>query len=366
MFVRRAGSKRLRATLAGLTVAGALVLALSALAPGLTPGAQASPATKNDPGAISLDIVQPAPNNGIAEGPVGANILAQGSGATAGDAIQIGIAPRSAGCASGFESLNISATAAGDGSFSAVLSWPQIANNVGDRYYICAQDTTASSVGASKSLFQIDSSDAPAISVTQVNDPNAPTPGAGTPTPTQPNPPDGTLYAGGFVEIKGQNFTPGGTAIQVLVTPTQLTPGLASSPQLQIVKGAAVSKHDGSFDVFAQLPGGQTGQFYISATSPDGTSSVLPTLVGSQSAKIALAPTPTPSSTVTPTPNSTASVGPGTTQPKQSSGPGTGQVIGAIALGLFSAIFFILGVAMLISASGMAPDTTAPGRPQLR
>ncbi|HET9110956.1 MAG TPA: hypothetical protein VFN78_09045 [Ktedonobacterales bacterium] len=361
MIVRLAGSKRLRATLTGLTVAGALVLALAAL----TPGAQASPATTTDPGAVSLDITQPAPNNGIAEGPVGANLLVQGN-ATAGDAIQIGIAPRSTGCASGFQPLNISPPLASDGSFSVTFAWPQIANNVGDRYYICAQDTTASAVGASKSLYQIDSSDAPDITVTEVNNPNAPTPGAGTPTPTTPNPPDGTYYAGGFVDIKGQNFTPGGTAIQVLLTPTQLTPGQASLPQLQVVKGVAVSKHDGSFDIVAQLPSGQTGQFYINATSPDGTSSVLPTLVGSQSAKIALAPTPTAGPTATPSPQVTATTEAGTGQNKQSSGPGTGQVIGAIALGLFSAIFFILGVAMLISASGMAPDASAPGRPQLR
>ena len=361
MIVRLAGSKRLRATLTGLTVAGALVLALGAL----TPGAQASPATNSDPSAVSLDIVQPAPNNGIAEGPVGANLLVQGT-TTAGDAIQIGVAPRSAGCTSGFQSLNVNTTAQSDGSFSATFSWPQIANNVGDRYYICAQDTTASAVGASKSLYQIDSSDAPMITVTEVNNPNAPTPAAGTPAPTPPNPPDGSFYAGGFIEIKGQNFTPGGTAIQVLLTPTQLTPALASSPQLQVVKGAAVSKHDGSFDIIAQLPSGQTGQFYLNATSPDGTNQVLPTLVGSQAAQITLAPTPTAGPSPTPSPKPTASVDTGTGKSKQPSGPGTGQVIGAIALGLFSAIFFILGVAMLISASGMATDASAPGRPQIR
>lgn len=361
MIVRLAGSKGLRATLTGLTVVGALVLALAALAP----GAQASPATTTDPSAVSLDITQPAPNNGIAEGPVGANLLVQGA-TTAGDAIQIGIAPRSAGCTTGFQALNVNTTAQSDGSFSVTFAWPQIANNVGDRYYICAQDTTASAVGASKSLYQIDSPDAPNITVTEVNDPNAPTPGPGTPAPTPPNPPDGTFYAGGFVEIKGQNFTPGGTAIQVFLTLTQLTPAQAGGGQLQIVKGAAVSKHDGSFDIFVQLPSGQTGQFYISATSPDGTSSVLPTLVGSQSAKITLAPTPTPGPTPTPSPQATSTAGTGTNQNKQPSGPGTGQVIGAIALGLFSAIFFILGVAMLISASGMAPDTSAPGRPQIR
>lgn len=379
MIVRLAGStkrsKRPRRALPCLTLLGALTLALALALGALTPGAQAAPAIKGDPSSITLDITQPAPNNGIAEGPVGANIAVQGS-AKAGDTVQIGIAPRSAGCTTGFQPLNISVTVLSDGSFTSSFTWPQLANNVGDRYYVCAQDSAASAVGASQSLFQVDSADAPAISVTAVNDPNAPTPGAGTPTPTPPNPPDGTYYAGGFIEIKGQNFTPGGTQIQILVTPGQLTPGTASQSNaspLNIIKGNPVTKHDGSFDVFAQLPSGQTGSFYISATSTDGTNTVLPTLVGSQSANIALAPTPTPSPTVTATPKASPSA---TITPTtgQHNGPGTGRVIGAIAVGLFSAIFFILGVAMLISASGMSDAPGGPGgapgtpgsRPQLR
>jgi len=353
MIVRLAGRTRCRQALAGLALASGLALALALGA--LAPCAQAAPAIKGDPNSVSLDITQPSPNNGIAEGPVGANIQAQGT-ATAGDTLQIGIAPRNAGCTTGFQALNLSVTAQSDGSFTAAFAWPQLANNVGDRYYICAQDATASAMGASQSLFQVDSAGAPAISVTEVSDPNAATPGAGTPTVTPPNPPDGTYYAGGFIEIKGQNFTPGGTTIQILVTPTQLTPGTAASAQpLTIVKGTGLTNHSGAFDVIAQLPTGQTGQFYISATSQDGTGSALPTLVGSQSAKIATAPTPTPSPSPSPSPAPTASVGAVAPQP---SGPGTGNIIGAIALGLFSAIFFILGVAMLISASGM---NDAPG-----
>ena len=354
MIVRLAGRTRCRRALSGLALAGGLALALALGA--LAPSAQAAPAVKGDPNSVSLDITQPAPNNGIAEGPVGANLLVQGN-ATAGDTLQIGIAPHSAGCTTGFQPLNLSVTTQNDGTFNVAFPWPQLANNVGDRYFVCAQDTTASASGSSQSLFQVDSAGAPAISVTEVNDPNAPTAGPGTPTATPPNPPDGTFYAGGFIEIKGQNFTPGGTTIQILVTPTQLTLGFANNAQtLQIVKGNNVSGHSGSFDVIAQLPTGQIGQFFISATSQDGSSAALPTLVGSQSAKIATAPTPTPSPTATAgiTPTATP-LGGGASAP---SGPGTGNIIGAIALGLFSAIFFILGVAMLISASGM---NDAPG-----
>ncbi len=360
MTVRLAGSKRFRRALSGLALAGALALTLALGAQG--PRAQADPGAKADSGTVTLDIIQPTPNNGIAEGPVGANLWVLGQ-ATAGDALQIGIAPRSTGCTTGFQSLNVSTNALSDGSFTVALTWPQIASNVGDRYYICAQDTTASAIGASTSLFQVDSSSAPAISVTQVNDPTAATPGAGTPTVTPPNPPDGTFFSGGFIEVKGQNFTPGGTTIQILVTPGQLTPATAASTPLLIVKGNAVTKHDGSFDVFAQLPSSQTGPFYISATSSDGTSQVLPTLVGSQSAAITQAPTPTPSPTSTPAPTSTPKNGE-TPPPSSLTGPGTGRIIGAIGLGLFSAIFFILGVAMLISASGMGD--AQGGRPQPR
>lgn len=360
MIVPLAGSARLRRVLSVLALVGALALILGAQAP----GAQAAPQAKGDPNPISLDITQPAPTSGIAEGPVGANLYVQGQG-TAGDTIQIGIATRAAGCATGFESLNLSANVQNNGSFAVAFSWPQIANNVGDRYYICAQDTTASAVGASQSLFQVDSANPPAISATEVSDPNAPTPGPGTPTPTPLNPPDGTFYAGGFIEIKGQNFTPGGTAIEIIVTPVQISPSTATLPPLQIVKGNPLSKRDGSFDVIAQLPATQTGPLYINATSTDGASTVLPTLVGSQSANITLAPTPTPSPSPSPSPSASASATPGnkSTSPP---GPGTGKVIGAIALGLFSAIFFILGVAMLVSASGMGGGEAPGSRPQLR
>lgn len=363
MIVPLAGGARLRRALTALAMVGALALLLGAL----TPGAQAAPHVKGDPGSISLDITQPAPNNGFAEGPVGANLVVQGQ-ATAGDTLQIGIASRSAGCTtSSFQSLNLSATVAADGTFSSTFAWPQIANDVGGAYYICAQDSTTNAIGATNSYFRVDSANPPAISATQVSDPNATPPGPGTPTPTTPNPPDGTFYAGGFIEVKGQNFTPGGTAIQIIVTPVQISPATDSTPPLQIVKGNSVSSHNGSFDVIVQLPSDRTGPLYINATSTDGTSNVLPTLVGSQSAKVTLAPTPTvapsPSPSVSPSPSATS----GTNNNTGSTGPGTGRIIGAIALGLFSAIFFILGVAMLISASGMGGDAPGPGsRPQLR
>lgn len=379
MIVRLAKSHRLTHALSTLAMAGALTLALGALAP----SAQAAPVAKGDAGAVTLDITQPtATSSGYAEGPVGANLFIQGH-ATAGDTIQLGVASRSDGCATGFRQLNgVSATAASDGSFTASFAWPQIAAVVGAHYYVCAQDTTANAIGSSQTLFQVDSADVPTITLQEVNDPNAPAPGAGTPTPTTPNPPDGAFYTGGFVDVKGQNFTPGNTQVQILLTQGQLTPTTASTPPLQVVSGNAVTSRSGDFHVVVQMPSGQTGQFVLSATSSDGTSSgpnaVLPTLVGSKLIQLGLAPTPTPIPTattagVTPTvSNNNGGGGP--------SGPGTGKIVGAIALGLFSAIFFILGVAMLISASGMSSGPGAgpsgpggpggpasgAGRPQMR
>lgn len=372
MIVRHAGAARLRRVLSGLTMAGTLLLALAALAP----AARAAAGSPND-NTVSLDIVQPAARGGVAEGPVGANVVVQGT-ATPGDAIQLGIADRSATCQTGFQQVNgATATAQSTGSFTIAFSWPQIANTVNSRYYACAKDTTNSSspIGASATLFQVDSSDAPVLtSVVAVNDPNASAPGPGTPTPGPLHAPDGTLYLGGFVEIKGANFTPGGSQIQAMLSPTPLTPSTALNPPLPIVKGATVTRSDGTFDIVAKLPAQQEGTLFISVTSSDGTQQSLPTLVASQQVQIVAAPVataaPTPSPTVSPTPSTKA--GGSSSQEKTSSGPGAGRIIGAIVLGLFAALSFILGMAMLISASGMEGEggpgspsnpNSAPGRP---
>lgn len=371
MIVRHAGGARLKRTLSSLAMAGALVLALGAL----TPGALAAARSQNDSSNITLDIVQPAAPNGFAEGPVGANIAVTGTAPT-GDTLQLGVAKRADGCTTGFQSLgNVSVTVGSSGSFTQSFQWPSIASSVGERYYVCAKDTTTNAIGTSTTQYQVDSSDAPTItSVQPVNDPNATSPGAGTPAPTQPNLPEGQVYAGGFVEIKGTNFTPGGTPLLVLLTLQQLTPATASQPPLQVVKGQTVTRHDGSFDLFAQIPN-ETGSFFLSVTSNDGTTQVLPSLVGTATVQVVKQPT----ATVAPTPSPTvhATVVPTSTPPGKnpSNGPGTGKIVGAIAMGLFSALFFIVGVAMLISASGMSGPGepgmgngpgSAPGRPQPR
>lgn len=376
MIVRHAGAARITRigrVLSGLTMAGTLLLALAALAP----AAQAAAGSPND--SVSLDIVQPSASGGIAEGPVGANVVVQGT-TTPGDAIQLGIANHSDTCQTGFQQVNgATATAQSTGSFSVAFAWPQIANTVGSRYYVCAKDTTnsASTIGASATLFQVDSADAPTLtSVVAVNDPNAGAPGPGTPTPGPLHAPEGTLYLGGFVEIKGANFTPGGTQIQVMLTPTQLTPSTAANPPLPTVKGATITGRNGTFDVIAKLPSGQEGTLFLSVTSSDGTQQSLPTLVAYQQEQIVAAPVATAAPTATPTVAATVTPKAGGTSSQDGSkGPSTGRIIGAIVLGLFAALSFILGMAMLISASGMegeggpgSPSNpgNATGRPQPR
>lgn len=363
MIVRHAGAARLRRVLSGLTMVGMLLLALAALAP----VAQAAAGLPND--SVSLDIVQPSSSGGVAEGPVGANVVVQGT-ATAGDAIQLGVASHSDGCQTGFQPVNgASAATQSSGSFTIAFPWPQIANTVGARYNVCAKDTTNSSasIGSSATLFQVDSADAPTLTtVVAVNDPNAAAPGPGTPTPGPLNAPEGTLYLGGYVEIKGANFTPGGTPIVVVLSPTQLSPGASAPPPLQTVKGSNITRRDGSFDLVAKLPAGQEGTLFLSVTTSDGTQQSLPTLVASQQVQIVAAPVataaPTPTSTIEPTPTRAAGGG-GSSSQDGSKGPSTGRIIGAIVLGLFAALSFILGMAMLISASGMEGEGGGPGSP---
>lgn len=350
-----AGVRRLHRMFLGALALAALMLSFVALAP-LARAAGATGARAADPVPVSVDITQPQPSNNIAEGPVGTNIVLAGKAAS-GDSIQAGFAPHDTGCATGFQQINgATVSAGGDGSFKVVFAWPQIANNQGARYNVCVDDTTSNSIVAAPTLFQVDSTSGPQISLQEVANPNAPTPGAGTPTPTPPNPPDGSLYANGFVQIVGSNFTPGGTKVLVFLTAAPLTPGQATADNaLSIVSGSSLTSRDGSFTVVTQLPAGQQGALTITVTSADGNGTDLPSLVSSQQVQVVAAPTPTASPSPTPSPTTTT-VAP-TPTPNTGGGqahtPGVLRISAAIGTGLLSAVFFIAGVALLVSASGM-------------
>ena len=79
-----------RASLGGLIASLALVAWLIPLST-----AHAASLDANNP--VTIDIQNPQASGGVAEGPVGANIFAQGA-APAGDSVTIGYAPQSAGC----------------------------------------------------------------------------------------------------------------------------------------------------------------------------------------------------------------------------------------------------------------------------
>ncbi len=332
---------------------GGLVVTL-ALAAWLIPLSTAR-ADSLDPNTVSVDIQKPQPVGGVAEGPVGANIYVQGS-APAGDTVIIGYAPQSAGCQTGFQQISgAQPSMQSNGNFSATFRWPSAANIVNTEYYVCAQDTTTNAIGQSSVLYRVDAASKPAISVQEVANPNAQTPLPGTPTPAPTaTPPNGNVYSGGYLQITGANFTPGGQNLYFFLTPGPFTASdYNPSAALPVVSGDTRTASDGSFQVTVQLPTGETGDLTVSAVSQDGTGTLLPTLVGSQALSIIVAPaTPTPQPTISPTVATTPTTGTGGGN-QSSTTPSPLQITGLIGLGMLSVILFIIGVAFLISASSM-------------
>jgi len=324
-----------------------------ALAGWLIPQSTARAASLDANSPVSIDIQNPQARGGVVEGPVGANIFAQGAAAP-GDTITIGYALKSAGCDGGFQPINdAQPSIQSNGSFTVAFKWPAAANSVNTEYYVCAQDTTANAFGQSTVPYRVDAADPPAINVQQVDNPNAPTaiPGTPTPAPTATARP-GRIYGGGFLQIQGVNFTPGGQNISFFLTPGKFTPGdYVPGNALSVVSGDSRTASDGTFQVVVQLPAGETGSLTINAVTQDGTADLLPTLVASQRLSIVPSPaTPTPQPTVSPTVQATATVGNGGGNKRA---PGPLRITGLIGLGTLSVILFIIGVSFLISASSM-------------
>ncbi|HEX9038060.1 MAG TPA: hypothetical protein VF808_13835 [Ktedonobacterales bacterium] len=341
---------RARARLAAKTALAALIAAL-ALAAWLLPLSSARAAARDASGVVTIDIQKPQASGGVAEGPVGANILAQGA-VPAGDSVTIGYAPQSAGCQSGFQAVpGAQPSVASDGTFTVTFSWPS-SSNVNTEYYVCAQDSAVSTIGQSNILFRVDAGSAPAIQAQAVADPNAPTVAPGTPTPAPTaTPGDGKFYIGGFAQVTGVNFTPGGQNISFFLTPGPFAPSSYNpNSALKVVSGDIRTASDGSFTVVVQLPTGEAGALTLSAVSQDGTAQTLPTLVGSQTVTLV-----TPPATPTPIPTTQATVQPTTTPggSGKNRAPGPIRIAGLIGLGVLSVILFIIGVAFLISASSM-------------
>jgi hypothetical protein len=348
---RSFSSRALAAVVARVALAG--LLAMLALAAWLAPLPSARAAALLDSGSVTVDIQQPQAHGGVAEGPVGANVLVQGA-VPGGDNVTIGYAPQSAGCQSGFQPVpGAQPTIAPNGQFTATFAWPS-ASDVNTEYYVCAQDTNVPTIGQSTILFRVDAGDAPSIQAQATDNPNAPTAVPGTPTPAPTaTPPDGKLYSGGFVQITGVNFTPGGQPFLIFLTAGPFSPSSYNpNAALPVISGDKRTASDGSFTVVVQLPAGETGSLTLSAVSQDGTANTLPTLVGSQNVTVI-----TPPATPTPIPTTTTTVQPTATAGNNGGGGGKSpdpiQITILIGLGVLSVILFIIGVAFLISASSM-------------
>jgi hypothetical protein len=335
-----------------------MTLAALALAAWLLPLTSARAASA-DPNTVSIEIQNPQPNGaGVAQGPINANIYAQGQ-VPAGDSVSVGFAPQSVGCQTGMQQFpSASLMLANSGQFTVQVVWPSDENTLGAQFYLCAQDTTTHNIGQSTTQFQVANSNEPTISVQAVGAPDAadtPTAGAGTPTvaPTA-TAQDGQGYLGGYLQIAGQNFSPGGTNLLFFLAPQGPFNANEYSPDnaLKVVSGTALSDNtSGSFQVVVQLPKGVSGNLAIFATSRDGSQGqVLPSMVANADIILTAPPaTPTPGPTATSSVTATPSNGSG----GQNSSVSAGQMSVLIGLGALSVIFFIMGIAFLVSAASM-------------
>ncbi|HLY31073.1 MAG TPA: hypothetical protein VKQ36_08585 [Ktedonobacterales bacterium] len=325
---------------ASIGVAGAL----NDLPAQAAPVTRAAPHSKQDGG--SLSITQPSPQNGIVEGPVGANMVITGSGLTPGDIYDIGYAAQGTGCATGdtdFSSV-VTAQAQSDGTLTVAFAWPSDAATVGASYYVCAKDTTTTSnpILQSDATFLVKSASAPAITVTATSN------FEGTPLPTPA--PTNTLYQGGYAQISGSNFFPGGVTLFAQLTNSPFTAQQYNpNARLTVANDATIlSEDNGSFTAIVKLPENAVGQFYLNVVSQDGSSSMLPSLVASIPITIGTPPaTATPTVHATPTVRATPTSH-RTTTPKP---PSAKRIAAIIGLSSVSVLLFVIGIILLVSAS---------------
>jgi hypothetical protein len=334
-----------------MRVSLSVALALLALLAWTLPLATARAASM-DANSVTIEIRNPQPSGGVAEGPVGTNIYAQGQ-VGAGDTVAIGYADQGTGCQSGMNTISgLTPSVQANGQFTVAFTWPDAANTVNAEYNLCAQDTTTNTIGQSTTLFRVDNANAPTITIQAAGEPNAPTVGPGTPTPAPTaTAQSGQAYIGGFLQINGSNFTRGGQSLLFFLTPGQFSASdYNPDSALKVASGDSRSDSNGAFQVIVQLPTGETGNFVVSAVSEDGGSGVLPSLLASQNISLTAAPaTPTPLPTAT-TPTTPTPTGHSGTRGRP---VGPYRITLLIGLGVVSVILFIIGVAFLVSASSL-------------
>ncbi|HKS68965.1 MAG TPA: hypothetical protein VJQ45_00995, partial [Ktedonobacterales bacterium] len=328
---RRAYRAAARGLVLGMVLT-ALALAAASGSPSL---ASAHP---QDTPTISIAI--PAPNsNGVAQGPVGANLTINGSGFTDGHTYQLGYVPQSQGCGTSGSTLptfaNGSVTTSG-GSFSATVQWPAGAANVDGRYYICVTDTTDTTVPPvqSSDLFRVVAANAPQFKLV---DPSTSAPLQGPPY---------LLYIGSPVTISGQNFAPGGLTLLVYLSQQPIKSGsdFDSATLLSTTNRTAITTQDtGAVTATIQIPAGvSAGSYNLYLVSSDRQGASLPSLMDSVQATLAQQPTATPKPSPTATPKATPPP-----SEHSSTGPGLGRTLGVVGLSLLSLLLLIAGVLLL-------------------
>ncbi len=294
-----------------------------------------------------LQIVVPAPSAGgtVAQGPVGTNVsvTAQIPDA-AGDAYQIGWAPQSGSCAANFTAISASpVNSDSSGNLSVTFSWPSSANTVGGSFYVCAQDVTNAAAGyvQSAQVFQVAATAKPAINVSG-----------------QSNTGLKGIFAGGTMQVSGDQFFPAGTRLYVFLNDNQgfSSPDFQPDQALPTADGSNItSANDGGFSATVKVPNDANGSMFVHVVSADGQpqQGFPPALVATKQITIAQAPTPTPN----PTPS--LAVNPGGPNNQSDTNSAMPAIIG---LGALSVILFIVGVILIATvASSPSPGGDRPG-----
>lgn len=327
------GRRAWRAAARGLVLGVALVaLALAAL------GGGASPAAAHAYDTPSLTIQIPVPDsNGVAQGPVGANLTLLGSGFTDGHTYQLGYAPQSGQCAAGGPTFaNGTATSSG-GSFTMTVKWPAAAANVGGQYFICALDATDTTQPPvqSTTFFRVVAGSAPAFTL---QDPatSAPLPG-----------PPYALHLGAQITIAGHHFLPSGLTLVAYLSQREIKSGsdLDNATALSTADSNAITTQEsGNVTATIQLPNtaGLSGSYYLYLVSSDRQGSSLPSLMAFVRVRLSQQPTPTPSPKPTATPKATPTPGGG-----GSAGLSPKRLLAVIGLSLLSLILLVAGVLLL-------------------
>ena len=296
----------------------------------------------------TLTIVRPS------EGPVGATIAINVTGAASSQQYALGFAPQSKDCsAPNFTAFSggLSFTTDHGGNYTGTFVWPPDSGT--GSFFLCAQNATqASDTLQSATVYKVDSASAPSITLARAVAPT-PTAGAsegtpGAPAPTATPEPDGVYTVGEGVVITGSNFFPGGSALEVWISGDQNSLG----DNLRLASGDSTFNSDtsGNFHVTVTLPVYRTGKVYLHVTTTDSTP---PTLRADSSViTVNPAPTPTPTPTVTPSPM------PGKTSTPCGSSCSSGKddtprILGIAGLGSLSVLLLMVGTILLVSAGTM-------------